>query len=137
MVSKQRENSVDYNTIQPGRVTKQIPQYPQNDRIAAYQRRAQTRGNSNNVAQANESKSPDKYTINKNLVVNLNDPVTKPVKRENSNTTNATGITAVTGATASTGVSGNQQNTKNKAFYNTQYAGKGFFPQAKNDKNNL
>ena len=40
VVNKVRENSVDYNTIQPGRVTKQIPQYPQNDRIAAYQRRA-------------------------------------------------------------------------------------------------
>ena len=80
-----------------------------------------------------ESKSPDKYTINKNLVVNLNDSVVKPVKRENSNTTNAT---AVTGATASTGVSGLTSNQiKNKAFYNTQYNGKGFFPQSK-DKNN-
>jgi hypothetical protein len=61
--------------------------------------------------------------------VNLNDSVVKPVKRENSNTTNATGITAVTGATASTAVSGLTQNQlKNKAFYNTQYNGKGFFP---------
>ena len=74
-----------------------------------------------------DSKSPDKYTINKNLVVNLNDSVVKPVKRENSNTTNATHITGVTASTAGT------QNTKNNAaFYNTQYKrnnGKGgFFP---------
>ena len=41
------------------------------------------------VAPVGDSKSPDKYTINpnRNLVVNLNDSVTKPVKRENSNTT--------------------------------------------------
>ena len=103
--------------------------------MAAYQRRAQTRGGHGNMAPGAESKSPDKYTINKNLVVNLNDSVIKPVKRENSNTTNATGITAVTGATASTAVSGATQNQlKNKAFYNTQYNGKGFFPQTK-DKN--
>lgn len=29
-----------------------------------------------------DSKSPDKYTINKKLVVNLNDSTVKPVKRE-------------------------------------------------------
>lgn len=74
-----------------------------------------------------ESKSPDKYTINKNLVVNLGDSVVKPVKRENSNTTHATGITAATASTI------NSHNTnKTAAFYNTQYnkggAGKGFFP---------
>lgn len=76
-----------------------------------------------------DSKSPDKYTINKNLVVNLNDSVIKPVKRENSNTTNATHITGITASTAGT------HNTKNGAFYNTQYKnGKGFF-QASNANN--
>jgi hypothetical protein len=75
-----------------------------------------------------DSKSPEKYTINRNLVVNLNDSVVKPVKRENSNTTHATGITA---ATASTN---NSNGAKNSTFYNTQYNkgnnnGKGgFFP---------
>jgi hypothetical protein len=63
----------------------------------------------------NESKSPDQYKINRNLVVNLNDSVAKPVKRENSNTTNATGVTAATATTYASG-----QN-KNMAFYNTQY----------------
>lgn len=72
-----------------------------------------------------ESKSPDKYTINKNLVVNLNDSIVKPFKRENSNTTNATHTTGVTSNTAGT------QNTKNGAFYNTQYNKQGFF----NNKN--
>ena len=72
------------------------------------------------VAPVAESKSPDKYTINKNLVVNLNDSVVKPVKRENSNTTNATGVTGITASTAGT------TNTKhNAAFYNTQYKGSG------------
>jgi hypothetical protein len=47
-----------------------------------------------------ESKSPDKYTLNNNLVVNLKDQVQKPVKRENSNTTNATHVTGVTASTA-------------------------------------
>jgi hypothetical protein len=77
-----------------------------------------------------ESKSPDQYKINRNLVVNLNDSVAKPVKRENSNTTNATGVTAQTAATGSSIASQN----KNSAFYNTQYnkanggGQKGFFP---------
>jgi hypothetical protein len=66
-----------------------------------------------------DSKSPDKYTINKNLVVNLNDSAVKPVKRENSNTTNATHVTGITASTAGT------QNTQNKAFYQTQYKGVG------------
>ena len=47
-------------------------------------------------------KSPEKYTINNNLVVNLNDSVVKPVKRENSNTTNATHVTGITASTAGT-----------------------------------
>ena len=50
--------------------------------MGPYHRRTNTRGNA-----AETSKSPDKYTINQNLVVDLNNPVTKPVKRENSNTT--------------------------------------------------
>lgn len=65
------------------------------------------------VAPVGDSKSPDKYTINpnRNLVVNLNDSVAKPVKRENSNTTQVTGITASTAGTA---------NTRNNAvFYST------------------
>ena len=61
-----------------------------------------------------ESKSPDKYTINKNLVVNLQDSVTKPVKREGSNTTQVTGITTSTAATGNTGKAN---------FYGTQYKG--------------
>ena len=66
-----------------------------------------------------ESKSPDKYTINNNLVVNLNDSVVKPVKRENSNTTNATHVTGITASTTGThNTSGGQ---KNNAFYTTQY----------------
>ena len=61
-----------------------------------------------------ESRSPDKYHINKNLVVNLNDSIVKPVKRENSNTTNATHTTGVTASTQGTnGTRGNP------AFYNT------------------
>jgi hypothetical protein len=72
------------------------------------------------VAPTAESKAPDKYTINKNLVVNLNDPVVKPVKRENSHTTNATHVTGVTASTAGT------HNTKNNAaFYSTQYKAHG------------
>lgn len=86
------------------------------------------------VAPIGDSKSPDKYTINKNLVVNLNDSAIKPVKRENSNTTNTTHVTGVTASTAGT------QNTKNNsAFYNTQYKGVGktgapgtFFPSTTN-----
>lgn len=66
-----------------------------------------------------DSKSPDKYTINKNLVVNLNDSAVKPVKRENSNTTNTTHVTGITASTAGT------HNTKNTAFYQTQYKGVG------------
>jgi hypothetical protein len=50
----------------------------------------------------NESKSPDKYTINKELIVNLNNSVIKPVKRENSGATNATHQTGVTASTAGT-----------------------------------
>lgn len=72
------------------------------------------------VAPIGDSKSPDKYTINKNLVVNLNDSAVKPVKRENSNTTNTTHVTGVTASTAGT------HNTKNnQAFYSTQYKGVG------------
>jgi hypothetical protein len=63
------------------------------------------------------------------LVVNLNDSVVKPVKRENSNTTNATHVTGITASTAGT------QNPppKSTAFNTTQYknsSGKqgGFFP---------
>lgn len=110
-------------------------QYKNSERLAAHQRRAQTRGMNQGVAAVAESKSPDKYTINKNLVVNLNDSVVKPVKRENSNTTNATGITGITASTAGT------TNTKhNAAFYNTQYKGGnkgGFFqPTAGTGRNN-
>jgi hypothetical protein len=95
-----------------------IPQYPQNDRIAAYHRRAQTRGNQGGAHPGAEtSKSPDKYTINGNLVVNLNGSVAKPVKRENSNTTNATHATGITAVTASTANS--QNGGKNAAFYST------------------
>jgi len=54
------------------------------------------------------------------LVVNLNETtVTKPVKRENSNTTHVTGVTASTGA--HTNVSNAQPAVKQSAFYNTQY----------------
>jgi len=78
------------------------------------------------VAPIGDSKSPDKYTINKNLVVNLNDSAMKPVKRENSNTTNSTHVTAVTGITNTTaGTTGSGANTKNSAFYSTQYKGVG------------
>ena len=91
--------------------------YQGNERLAAYHRRAQTRGNGH--ANGETSKSPDKYTINKNLVVDLNNPVTKPVKRENSNTTQVTGITASTAGSA--GNNAAVQAIKNNAFYNTQY----------------
>ena len=95
-------------------------QHSPNERIAAFNRRTQTRGTNNNqnVNPVGESKSPEKYTINKNLVVNLNDSVVKPVKRENSNTTNATHVTGVTASTAGTY---NTLTNKNNAFYNTQY----------------
>ena len=88
--TKVRGDSVNYNTIQ-------ADSRQQQERIA-YQRRAQTRGNG---GPTEASKSPDKYTINKNqnLVVDLNSTVTKPVKRENSNTTNTTHITGVTAST--------------------------------------
>ena len=128
-VNKIRDNSIDYNTIQHntgGHKGINLPnnqQYGaggQNDRIAAYHRRAQTRGMNQIVAPIGDSKSPDKYTISKNLVVNLNDSAIKPVKRENSNTTNTTHVTGVTASTAGT------HNTKNnQAFYSTQYKGVG------------
>ena len=88
--------------------------FAQNERIAAYHRRAQTRGMNQVIAPIGDSKSPDKYTINKNLVVNLNDSAMKPVKRENSNTTQATAVTGITNTTA-----GTTNTTKNNAFYNT------------------
>lgn len=118
-MTKIRENSVNYNTIQHSNDAQS-----QNERVPNFNRRAQTRGNGQTVG---ESKSPDKYTINNNLVVNLNESIVKPVKRENSNTTNATGVTASTAGTQGTHV-------KVNAFYNTQYKtiqGKGgnFFPQ--------
>ena len=81
-----------------------------NERIAANQRRVQTRGQV--ITQIEGSKSPDKYTINKNLVVNLNDSVAKPVRRENSNTTHVTGMTTSTAVT-------NPVSNKNNAFYYT------------------
>ena len=132
-MGKIRENSIDYNTIQHGSANAKpgvnINQYPQNERVPAYHRRAQTRGVNHQLGQPiAESKSPDKYTINnnKNLVVNLNDSAIKPVKRENSNATNTTHVTGITASTAGT------QNTKNNAaFHNTQYkagVGKAFFP---------
>ena len=124
---KQRDTSVNYNTIQ----SNGNENYSNtNERIAAYQRRAQTRGNYGQPA--GDSQSPDKYTINKNLVVNLNDSIVKPVKRENSNATNHTYITGVTASTAITGGSHAQQ-MKQNAFYQTQYraGGKvGFFPSS-------
>lgn len=134
-MNKIRENSIDYNTIQHNtghhnmKNMQNHQQYGPNDRIAAYHRRAQTRGMNQVVQPIGESKSPDKYTINKNLVVNLNDSAVKPVKRENSNTTNSTHVTGITATTAGT------HNTKNNAFFNTQYKGVGakggagsFFP---------
>jgi len=81
-----------------------------NERVAANQRRVQTRGQV--ITQIEASKSPDKYTINKNLVVNLNDSVVKPVRRENSNTTHVTGMTTSTAVT-------NPVSNKNNAFYYT------------------
>lgn len=84
-----------------------------------------------------DSKSPERYTINpnKNLVVNLNDSVMKPVKRENSNTTHATGITAATASTVNS-----QGGAAKTAFYNTAYNkggnGKGFFPSTTNGSGN-
>lgn len=146
--NKIRDNSIDYNTIQHGTAGahkginlqnhQQYGQVGQNDRIAAYHRRAQTRGMNQIVAPIGDSKSPDKYTINKNLVVNLNDSAVKPVKRENSNTTNTTHVTGVTASTAGT------HNTKNnQAFYSTQYKGVGkntggpgtFFPSTTTGQN--
>jgi hypothetical protein len=91
-----------------------------NERIAANQRRVQTRGQAQVISQVEASKSPDKYTINKNLVVNLNDSVVKPVRRENSNTTHVTGITTSTAVT-------NPISNKTNAFYYTQYNQQGFF----------
>ena len=82
-MNKIRENSIDYNTIQhntgphKGVNLQNHQQYGQNDRIAAYHRRAQTRGMNQMVQPIGDSKSPDKYTINKNLVVNLNDSAVK------------------------------------------------------------
>ena len=61
--------------------------------------------------------------------MNLNETVTKPVKRENSNTTHVTGVTASTGAHTNVSA-GVQPAVKQSAFYNTQYktGGKpGFF----------
>jgi hypothetical protein len=57
--------------------------------------------------------------------VDLNSSVTKPVKRENSNTTNTTHITGITASTmASVGQNpGAIAALKNNAFYNTQYKG--------------
>ena len=91
-----------------------------NERIAANQRRVQTRGQAQVISQVEASKSPDKYTINKNLVVNLNDSVVKPVRRENSNTTHVTGITTSTAVT-------NPISNKTNALYYTQYNQQGFF----------
>lgn len=124
-VGKTRDNSLDYQTIQHGGKNINMQNYTHNERIAAYHRRAQTRGNNGggNPPVA-ESKSPEQYKINNNLVVKLNDSVVKPVKRENSNTTNATGVTASTAPST--------QTKNNAAFYNTQYKvpgqTKGFFP---------
>lgn len=95
--TKIRENSQNYQTIQ--HKDKQGGQAFQNDRALPFHRRAQTRGNGQTLP---ESKSPDKYTINNNLMVNLNDSMMKPVKRENSNTTNTTHVTGVTASTAVT-----------------------------------
>jgi hypothetical protein len=50
------------------------------------------------------------------LAINLGDKVTKPVKRENSNTSGATGITGVTASTAPS----NATAIKTQAFYQTQ-----------------
>ena len=86
-----------------------------------------------------DSKSPERYTINpnKNLVVNLNDSVMKPVKRENSNTTHATGITAATASTVNSQGGGAAKTT---AFYNTAYNkggnAKGFFPSTTHGSGN-
>ena len=68
-----------------------------------------------------DSKSPDRYTINKNLVVNLNDSLVKPVHRENSNTTE---VTRVTGITVSTGITNgfNGSSGQNKTISNTFYS---------------
>jgi|TARA_B110000305_G_C19444277_1_gene643802 hypothetical protein len=87
--------------------------YTHNERIAAYHRRAQTRGSNGGGGNppVAESKSPEQYKINNSLVVKLNDSVVKPVKRENSNTTNATGVTASTAPST--------QTKNNAAFYNT------------------
>ena len=133
--TKHRDNSIDNQTIQHnnGPKIQGHQNYAQNERIAAYHRRAQTRRMNQIVAPIGDSKSPDKYTINKNLVVNLNDSAIKPDKRENSNTTNSTHVTGITATTAGT------HNTKNNAFYSTQYKGVGkggangtFFPSTNN-----
>ena len=60
-------------------------------------------------------------------MVNLNDTLVKPVRRENSNTTE---VTRVTGITASTGITNgfNGSSGKNKTFntfYSTDYQIKG------------
>lgn len=112
-VTKIRDNSVNFNTIYQGNDTSAKA----TERMAAYQRRTHTRGNSNNIA-VDDSKSPDKYVINQNLVVNLNDSIAKPVKRENSNTTHHTHVTGVTTSTAITGGS-NVVQLRNNAFYQT------------------
>ncbi len=54
-------------------------------------------------------------------MVNLNDTLVKPVRRENSNTTE---VTRVTGITASTGITNgfNGSSVKNKTFSNTFYS---------------
>jgi hypothetical protein len=91
-ITKTRDTSVNYNTIQQKNYGNPT------ERLASYQRKAHTRGTSNNAG-GNDSKSPDKYVINQNLVVNLNDSIAKPVKRENSNTTHITGVTASTAIT--------------------------------------
>ena len=123
-IPKMRETSVNYNTIQNSDET--------SDRVNNH-RRAQTRGSNGGNVPIATSKSPDKYTINNNLVVNLNDSnIAKPVKRENSNTTNATHITGVTASTAPSNPSNANQVVKQSAFYQTQYkTGQkgGFFPQ--------
>jgi hypothetical protein len=63
-------------------------------------------------------------------VVNLNDTLVKPVRRENSNTTEVTRVTGITGITTSTGITNgfNGSSGKNKTFntfYSTDYQIKG------------
>ena len=103
-VTGKRDGSLDYQTIQQTGNAQLAANaaYKGHDRVPA-QRRAQTRGmHQAGQPGAETSKSPDKYTINKNLVVNLQDSVTKPVKREGSNTTHVTGVTTSTAATGNT-----------------------------------